>query len=89
MIFGFHLQGVEFISHAVCLYGKTAIEDQKEERLLKACTTWWGSILEHALPHSNETCSAVELLSKNLKGDEQLSRLLSGLTQEVCVNVVV
>lgn len=78
-----------FISHAVLIFGEIATGDQKEAPLLEVCTTWWGSILEHAIPHPKDTCTAVKLLSDNLKEAKQLSRILSGLTQEVCVTVVV
>ena len=78
-----------FISHAVLIFGETATDDQ-EACLLNVCTTWWESILEHAmLTGPKETCTAVKLLSDNLKGTEHLSRISSGLTQKVCVNVVV
>ena len=79
-----------FICHAVLIFGETATDDQKEAHLLKVCTTWWESILEHAmLTGPKETCTAVKLLSDNLEGAEHVSRILSGLTKEVCVNVVV
>ena len=80
---------MEFICHAVLIFEETASNDQ-EAHLLKVCTTWWESILEHAmLTHPKETCTAVKLLQKKLEGAEQVSSILSGLTKEVCVNVVV
>ena len=39
------------------------------------------------LTRPKETCTAVKLLQKKLEGAEQVSRILSGLTKEVCVNV--
>ena len=79
-----------FICHAVLIFGEAATDDQKEAHLLKVCTTWWESILEHAmLTGPKETCTAVKLLSGNLEGAEHVSRILCGLTKEVCVNVVV
>lgn len=77
---------MSLISDAVLCFGESATEDD-ECQLLAACTLWWESMLEPAILHPKEMCGAVNVLSDNLKGGEQLlrSKIRSGLAKEVIV----
>ena len=85
------MQGVLFLSTAVCYYESSG-SLENEKHFINTLCLWWGSMIDATLIHHPEAmCTAVRDLANELKGDRDVlrSRVKSGLMEEVCVCVCV